>query len=356
MANRSRSATTPLDGLETFSRVGHLGCNTAGPSVAHASRVGLLRSYTKPYLPIADQIALLRSRGMTIEDEGKAEEYLRRIGYYRLSAYWHPMRVRDAASNKVLDDFVQGTTFKEVTDLYTFDGRLRLLALDALERLEVSLRTEVALTLGKHDPCAHRETRFLDQKFTRAKGGKPSRHREWVQRLDERATYAKDQFAEHFRKTYPNDDMPIWIAVELLDFGPLSHLIGGMRFSDRQQIGRGYGGVDANQLASWTRALSFTRNVCAHHSRLWNRPLVNQPALPKGKVPSELAHIASVQGKATRFYAIASIMQFMLRCANPRTSWKDRFIAHIHTFPSSPRISLAAAGFHTGWESESLWQ
>ncbi|WP_413866325.1 Abi family protein [Tateyamaria sp.] len=81
---------------------------------------------------------------MVVEDRPKAAEYLQRIGYYRLSAYWHPMRERDPNSGLVKDAFVRGTTFKEATDLYTFDGRLRLIMLDALERLEVSLRTEVA--------------------------------------------------------------------------------------------------------------------------------------------------------------------------------------------------------------------
>lgn len=89
--------------------------------------------YTKPYLAIPDQIDLLKSRGMTVADQSKAEEYLQRIGYYRLSAYWHPMRKRDQETGAVLDEFQPGTTFKEATDLYTFDGRLRLIMLDALD-------------------------------------------------------------------------------------------------------------------------------------------------------------------------------------------------------------------------------
>jgi abortive infection bacteriophage resistance protein len=65
------------------------------------------------------------------------------------------MRKRDAASGSVLDGFADGTTFKEVTDLYTFDGRLRLIMLDALERLGISLHTEVVLQLGEMHPHAH---------------------------------------------------------------------------------------------------------------------------------------------------------------------------------------------------------
>lgn len=312
--------------------------------------------YSKPYLPIPDQIARLESRGMSIDNHNRASEYLQRIGYYRLSAYWHPLRKRDQVDGTVLDQFEDGATFKEVTDLYTFDGRLRLIALDALERLEVSLRTEVALTLGRHHPQAHRDTHYVDGNFSRIPvSGKPSKHKEWLQRLDERALKSKDQFAEHFRSKYPNDHMPIWMAVELLDFGPLSHLIAGLKFADKKTICQDYPGLPPQVLSGWVRTLSFTRNVCAHHSRLWNRRLISQPKLPKAGVPAELMHLTRVPGQTSRFYAAACIMQFMLRNVNPRTQWRSRFKNHISTFPVSERLSLAAAGFPQGWDSEQLW-
>jgi abortive infection bacteriophage resistance protein len=293
---------------------------------------------------------------MAVEDDAKAAEYLQRIGYYRLSAYWHPMRARDQRTGAVLDTFVEGTTFKEVTDLYTFDGRLRLIMLDALERIEVSLRTEVALTLGAKAPRAHREAQYLSRNFAKARNkGRPSKHREWLQQLDDRFLASKDKFAEHFRNQYPGDDMPVWIAVELLDFGPLSHLIAGMTYKDRETIGQNYGGIEANVLPSWARSLAFTRNVCAHHSRLWNKPLVNQPSLEPQKSPVPLRHVPGAPGSNTRFYAIACIAQHMISFANPRTSWRRRFLNHLATFPSSPRLRLRAAGFPDEWRQEELW-
>lgn len=293
---------------------------------------------------------------MILEDDAKAAEYLQRIGYYRLSAYWHPMRKRDPGSGDVLDDFIDGATFKEATDLYTFDSRLRLIALDALERLEVSLRTEVALTLGKYGPKAHLDVSFFNRSFVSAnKIGAPSKHRIWLQRLEKRFLESKDKFAEHFRAKYPNDHMPIWIAVELLEFGSLSHLISGMKFPDLKAIGESYAGISPKQIGSWAHSLSFTRNVCAHHSRLWNKPLINQPALGGSETPPDLIHTRGAPGGTKRFYTIACVMQFMLRAANPRTSWRDRFISHIDTFPESPRLDLSAAGFPADWKEQSLW-
>ncbi len=313
--------------------------------------------YQKPFLEIPDQVALLESRGLVVGDHDRASEYLRRIGYYRLSAYWHPLRKRDSQSGIVLDDFVDGSAFEAVTDLYTFDGRLRLIVLDALERLEVSLRTQVALALGRHDPLAHRKKAYLDGKFTTASTGQSkSNHQKWLAKLDERAQSSKDKFAEHFRTKYPNDHMPVWIAVELLDFGPLSYLINGLRFKDKKVICADYPGVPPEHLGNWVRTLSFTRNVCAHHSRLWNKPLISQPSLHSSSAPDELAHLRTVPGTNTRLYAAACIIQFMLRHVNPRTSWRDRFIRQINSFPSSDHLQLSSAGFPDDWKANAIWK
>lgn len=229
--------------------------------------------------------------------------------------------------------------------------------LDALERIEVSLRTEIALCLGKYHPRAHRELRYLGRDFSqpRHRGG-PSKHREWLQRLDRRASESKDQFAEHFRTKYPSQDMPVWMGVELLNFGPLSHLLSGIRNSDIAEIGRNYGGIKPYQLKSWARSLACTRNVRAHHSRLWNKPLVNQPSVVGSNVPAEFKDIEGREDAGKRLYLIACVARYLLRVANLRTFWKDRFVAHMQTFPKTDRLSLSSAGFPESWQNEDIWK
>jgi abortive infection bacteriophage resistance protein len=140
--------------------------------------------YTKPYRSVTDQIALLESRGMGITDKAAATACLQRIGYYRLSCYWYPFRKSHISTNpltgKVLlhpltgkpqviveDDFRTGTTFRQVMDHYVFDKRLRLLFLDAIERVEVALRVDIALLIGTRDPWAHRDPAQLHGNFTK---------------------------------------------------------------------------------------------------------------------------------------------------------------------------------------------
>jgi abortive infection bacteriophage resistance protein len=246
--------------------------------------------------------------------------------------------------------------FKHVTDLYAFDKALRLLVLDAIERIEISVRTEVALSVGRHNPRAHRNPGMLDKNFTTVKlPYADSMHAGWLKKLDERAATSKEEFAAHFRKKYPGEHMPVWIAVELLDFGPLSHFLSGMRYADLQLVSASYGGLRPHLVKSWARSLSVVRNVCAHHSRVWNKPLVDQPALPMvGEIP-DLDHLLQMPGANRRLYAALAIMRVLLKRVNPRTKWAQRLKAHIATFPAAPNIKMADAGFPADWDALPLW-
>lgn len=314
--------------------------------------------YAKPYRTIAQQIELIESRGMIVPDWDKAAEYLRRIGYYRLSAYWFPFRKRvtnDSGKHAILDDFKPGTDFKTVVDLYAFDKGLRLILLDGLERIEISIRTEVALAIGRHDPCGHRRPDLLDGRFVRPERPRQICHAEWLEKLDQKAGRSKEEFAVHFRNRYPDSHMPIWIAVELLDFGPLSMLLQGMTFKDQERLCASYKIPRPHLLTTWVRSLAGVRNVCAHHARLWNKPLTDQPSLSRGGEIPDLDHLRTSPGSNGRLYAAACILRHMLREISPRSKWHERLASHMSTFPTRPVITLDAAGFLEGWSSLPLW-
>lgn len=117
-------------------------------------------TYSKPHLPYDQQLTLLASRGMTNSDRGMALRALKRIGYYRLSAYTYTLRdqlpVEESGKNRTRSDhFVSGASFEDVLKLYEFDRKLRQCLLDGLEALEVGLAVHVGYVVGKHDPFAH---------------------------------------------------------------------------------------------------------------------------------------------------------------------------------------------------------
>lgn len=320
--------------------------------------------FIKPYLGIQEQLTLLEGRGMAITDRAKAGQYLERIGYYRLSGYWYPFRQSrpfsgpgDKPALQVLDDFRPGVEFGHVVDLYVFDKKLRLLFLDAIERIEVGVRVSIALLLGARDPWAHRNPAQLDGKFAKriSQGKKTTSHWEWFQRLDDAARRSHEDFVEHFKQKY-SCPLPIWMAIELWDFGMLSRFLSGMRFHDRQAIAAKYGSAREELLTSWMRSINHVRNICAHHSRLWNRSPSDQPKPPKVGDIALLDHLADNQRAQTRLYAVAAVMQFLLRTINPSTSWGFRLKQHMAGFPVGvPGIAVGDTGFPEGWENLPLW-
>jgi abortive infection bacteriophage resistance protein len=104
--------------------------------------------YAKPSLSIPDQSALILERGLLCDDPARLQKYLSTIGYYRLSAYWHPFELPSGDPNTRNHKFKPGTTFDKVLGLYIFDRNLRILVMEAMERIEVATRSQWANALA----------------------------------------------------------------------------------------------------------------------------------------------------------------------------------------------------------------
>ena len=96
-------------------------------------------SVLKTHLTIEEQLERLQSRGLLIEDWENAKQVISRLGYYRLSGYFYPLRktkpIGEAGRH---DEFLEGASFELVAALADFDKGLRLIALDAIESIEVA--------------------------------------------------------------------------------------------------------------------------------------------------------------------------------------------------------------------------
>lgn len=303
---------------------------------------------------------------MAIADLEKARRCLARVGYYRLSAYWYPFRLSwtlphsgpGKPSKHVLDSFVVGTELDEVIDFYVFDKELRLLATDALERIEIGLRAQIANHLGSIAPKAHRDASLLDGKFrteTSRRAQNKTRHQDWLETLDRKFALSKEDFAEHFRLRYPTEHPPIWVATEVWDWGMLSHFVDGMKHSDKDAIAAFYGHIGGRELVSWVHLLNDVRNICAHHSRLWNRGLKVQPRMPSiGAIP-EIEHIRNNTHAQTRLYAALVVMCIMMKALHPTTEWHLRIKKLLSSAPKNPIIGWQTAGVPADWQEQDIW-
>ncbi|HCE9105929.1 TPA: Abi family protein, partial [Citrobacter freundii] len=119
-------------------------------SESNRNRPARKAPYNKPPTTFSEQVNKLISRGLVIPDQSNAEFYLSQLNYYRFAAYCLPFE-QDHANHRFRDN----TAFDDVLNLYIFDRELRLLVLDAIERIEVSLRTQLAYHLSHNHNTAH---------------------------------------------------------------------------------------------------------------------------------------------------------------------------------------------------------
>lgn len=332
--------------------------------------------YLKDWKSYQDQLTLLKSRGMIVTDEPKALDYLERIGYYRLSGYWYPFRERSeiccpldplscqkptVGKNKktktdklVFDQFIQGTSFQNAVDLYVFDKKLRLLVMDAIERIEIALRVDLSHRLGKYDKFAYLRPELFHDSFSNElipNTGLTSHH-DWLTKHATLINRSREEFIRHNREKY-GLPVAIWVACEVWDFGTMSTLFAGMKEDDQDAIANEYGISNGRIFATWLRSLNYLRNVCAHHSRLWNRNIVDQPKLPSVQEAPSLAGFHNDQHRRARPFMLLCIIQHLMRVINPSSSWGTRVKQLLQKdFPNLSHLgqSLVNLGIDTYWE------
>ena len=310
----------------------------------------------KPYKTFEDQLAQLEARGLAVTDRPHALAALQRLGYYRLSGYFYALRKTNPIGVPGRqDDFEPGASMELVVALAEFDKRLRLLALDGIESVEVAVRVAIAYRLGRLDPLAHLQPRLLDGRFTKVQGAQTqSRHQDWIDRFQAQCDKSKDEFMQHHRQIY-GGQVPIWAAIEVWDFGLLSRFFEGMASRDQNAIAHQLRLGQGDVLESWLRILNFVRNVAAHHSRLWNRRSPATLKLPGADAARGLALLRAHPDSLSRVFGALTALAWLLQTICPNSDWRARVRALVATFPITPLLSLDAAGFPPNWDQDPLW-
>ena len=293
--------------------------------------------YEKPPKTFAEQVDLLLSRGLLIPDRQLVEHYLSHLNYYRFAGYLLPFE-QDHSTHQLK----AGTTFEDVLNLYVFDRELRLLLLDAIERIEVSVRTQWAYHVS-HATNAHGYLSATNvssaRQFARQLGV-----------LERELDRSSETFIKHFREKYDDPNLPpIWAACEVMSLGQLSNWYAMLRpISIRKRISQVYL-VDQQVLESALHHLSYVRNICAHHSRLWNREMVITFSVPKRPQKLRAAIVAS---RDRRLYNTLCLIVHLMDCISPGHQWRTRLLELL----AAHYVSCEPMGFPADWGSYDLWQ
>jgi abortive infection bacteriophage resistance protein len=243
--------------------------------------------------------------------------------------------------------------FNDIWRHYRFDRRLRALISRALERIEISFRTQFAY--------------FLSQNF----GPFPLNSKtlainaqSWADEsleLNKECKKSKELFAVHFFRTYTDPILPIWALVEILSFGKITNYYRQIKsIPIKNQISNIYG-LDPNILTSWLTHLYYIRNTCAHHSRLWNKRLTVLPKPPPKHISIELyshwefspiVRAPDDHFNERRLYNSILVINFFLSSICPSNKWRSEISELILSYS----IDATRMGFPNGWELDPFWQ
>ena len=223
----------------------------------------------KPPKTYKEQIEIYKSRNLHIEDSEYAEKILRRVNYYRLSAYG--LTLKDPINT---NQYMSGSSFNQMLSLYEFDRKLRLLLLGVLETIEIAFRTHISYEMAhKFGPLGYKnKENFINEKY----------HQDSMEELEKLISKSRkgELFIQHHFKKY-NGIIPIWAAIEVTSFGFLSKQYRNLNEEVKKHIAKVYYNVPFYYLESWLQTLSNVRNICAHYGRLYNKKLTFKPRLFK---------------------------------------------------------------------------
>lgn len=309
----------------------------------------------KPFRPLPALLQLMQTRGMHIEDAARAERKLAQVGYYRLSGFWFPCRqYRTNASGDIVvtvgtgkpereECMLPGTSFDKVFELYLFDKRLRLLMLDALERIEIYTRNALAHEMGYHDPLAYQNAAFIRPEQARdyvdKRGVRRNAWEEWSKRQMEQVNRCQEDHVVSHR--IKGRAVPFWVVVEAWDFGTMSKYFELINGRWQNKVCGRLGVDNAKVLRNWLQDLNTLRNRCAHHTRIWNQTL-GKP-VPVLTDPFFNA-LATDEYARSRLLGLVAVMAYLLRKIGPSSGWLNHVADVIDTKPDLPGCGWQALG------------
>lgn len=310
---------------------------------------------SKPARSVSDQIALLKSRNMLFRDEKEATHFLRNISYYRLKGYWWDMQ-----SDYSLHTLKPNTYFEDIIERYNFDRHLRLILFDAIERIEVALRTKMInhLSMG-YGGLWYKDTSLFDTKTVTYINNNvevtKTNHQFALEELQKEFKRSKEIFIKDHRYRYKNQDADAWKILEVASLGTLSKLYKNLnhQLPEKALIANDMGLNLSTELSSWLEAMAYIRNIIAHHSRIWSRNMVKKPIYNINNPQSDWFSFPLTPVQKKKPFLIISTMVYFCNKVTPDHQIKSKILELIKDNPNVPIYKL---GFFNNWDKQPLWK
>lgn len=294
--------------------------------------------YSKPALSsYADIINKLKSRGLSFTNEDKAIHLFEVISYYRLSGYWFPF-----LKDKKEHIFKDGVDFEAVFNLYKFDRELRKIIIGELEKIEIAFRTKIDFVMSNAiGPFWYKDISLFSNQEHAVTA---------LEIVKSEFKRSKEDFVQAFKAKYTDEYPPSWIMLEFSSFGLISRMFGNLRNSEQKKEISSLAGLHPKVLESWLRSIVHIRNICAHHSRMWNRVFGLSPKIPKSTQYTWLK--SSYVDNRKMFFTLSMILYLSMQI-NPKCTFSSKVKTLLNKYKS---VDLRAMGFHENWYLEDLWR
>jgi abortive infection bacteriophage resistance protein len=300
-----------------------------------------MSEFKKPALEIEQQIDLLKVKGLIINDIGTAKYWLSFVSYFRLRNYTHTFKDYD---NMPLGNFHPNTTFENIIDLYLFDRDLKLIIFDAIETIEVALRTLISNRMS----CRFGSHWYLNPDHF----SHPFDFDNFITKVAESHEDPDEPFILAYKTYFDTPPLaPSWMIMETLSFNKIALIFQYLIPREQKLAICDDLQMPESVLSTWMRCFGFIRNRCAHHSRIVYTAIKFAPRFPSRKKHIFLNDIEEID--VNTLYSALCCMQFLIRIINPRSKFKNNLLKLVD---ESPFINLQRIGFTTNWREEPIWQ
>ncbi|MGB5989265.1 MAG: Abi family protein [Marinifilaceae bacterium] len=294
--------------------------------------------YSKPALSsYADSINKLKDRGLSFSNEPKALHLLEVVSYYRLSGYWYPF-----LQDKQNHIFKPNVDFESVFNVYKFDRELRFIVTGELEKLEVAFRAKINHVMSNSiSPFWYKDLSLYSSREESVNA---------LRLIKTEFKRSKEDFVLSFKNKYSDEYPPSWIMLEFSSFGLISRIYCNLRNNSQKKEIASFVGIQPKVLESWLQYIVHIRNICAHHSRMWNRVFGISPMIPKS---TQFTWLNNKNIRNNKAYFALSVILYLSKQINPKCSFASKVRS---LFQKYGNIDCKAMGFPDGWEGEQLWE
>jgi abortive infection bacteriophage resistance protein len=289
---------------------------------------------------------------MLFRSEPKAADFLKNISYYRLKGYWWDMQ-----TDYTLHTLKPNTYFEDIVERYNFDRHLRLILFDAIERIEIALRTKMIyhLSISYGGLWYLNPALFEATTITLSDGTVKTIHQNTLDELRKEFNRSQEIFIKDHRYRHPNKDADAWKTLEVASMGTLSKLYKNLKHQlpEKASIAKEMGLNLHSELSSWLEAIAYIRNIIAHHSRLWSRNMVKKPTDQLNNPIGQWFNNPLTPVQTKKPFLIISSMVYLCNSITPDHYIKTKLL---ELFQTNSEIPIYKLGFLNNWDKEPIWK